>query len=172
MAQKECPRIAIRRVCDVSVCFSFMSEKKLNSIIQKFIIQRLASFERPQEVADSVKDIFGVSVSLKAITYYHIDNAKLSTEWRELFLSLRRQFISRLADIPIFHKAYRLKQLQRLYDRQASSKIPNEVEMLKILEQAAKEVGGMYENRRRIEYVPPVSRTGENSQIQQFDGVN
>jgi Uncharacterized conserved protein (DUF2280) len=65
-----------------------------------------------------------------------------------LFDSTRKSFIEKVGEIPIAHKAYRLKELQKIYDKQESAKVQNFVEMRNTLEHAAKESGGMFTNQR------------------------
>ncbi|EHU2502474.1 DUF2280 domain-containing protein, partial [Acinetobacter baumannii] len=69
----------------------------------------------------------------------------LSKKFVELFESTREKFDEGLIDIPIANKYYRLKQYQRQLDRTRNVKTA-----LKILEQAAKDIGGQFTNRQEI----------------------
>ncbi|OUM76513.1 hypothetical protein AST20_17940 [Acinetobacter baumannii] len=69
----------------------------------------------------------------------------LSQKYVELFESTREKFDEGLIDIPIANKYYRLKQYQRQLDRTRNVKTA-----LKILEQAAKDIGGQFTNRQEI----------------------
>ena len=63
----------------------------------------------------------------------------------------RAKFLSEIAEIGIAHKAVRLRRLERCANQAEDN---NAVRLfLKLLEQAAKECGGMYENRKN-----PLSR--------------
>ena len=64
----------------------------------------------------------------------------------ELFNETREKFDAGLIDIPIANKHFRLKQYQKQLERNAK----NTVMSLKILEQAAKDVGGQFTNRQEL----------------------
>ncbi|MCJ9196458.1 DUF2280 domain-containing protein, partial [Acinetobacter baumannii] len=66
----------------------------------------------------------------------------LSKKYVELFEKTRDEFDKGLIDIPIANKYYRLKQYQRQLEKTRNVKTA-----LKILEQAAKDIGGQFTNR-------------------------
>lgn len=74
----------------------------------------------------------------------------MAQKWKELFYATRRQFLEEITEIPISQKVYRLKKLQEnldIYERMRNYKGINEC-----LEQAAKEVGGAFTNKREHDF--------------------
>jgi hypothetical protein len=80
------------------------------------------------------------------------EGKRLAKEHVELFHALRARFLSRLDGLAISHKAYRLSQLEQMM-RQAKTSRNFPLAAL-LLEQAAKEMGGLYTNRRRLDVNP------------------
>lgn len=121
----------------------------LKEPVKIFIVQALACRDTPQEVADQVLQEFGVKIDRKQCQLYDPTKAagkNLSKKFVELFTKTRADFDAGLIDIPIANKHYRLKQYQKQLERNAK----NTVMSLKILEQAAKDVGGQFTNRQEI----------------------
>ncbi|MBJ8473313.1 DUF2280 domain-containing protein, partial [Acinetobacter pittii] len=113
-----------------------------------FIVQALACRDTPQEVVEQVKQEFGIDISRSQCECYDptkYSGRNLSKKFVELFESTRDKFDEGLIDIPIVNKYYRLKQYQRQLDRTRNVKTA-----LKILEQAAKDIGGQFTNRQEI----------------------
>ncbi|EPW4223743.1 DUF2280 domain-containing protein [Acinetobacter baumannii] len=120
----------------------------LKEPVKIFIVQALACRDTPQEVVEQVKQEFGVDISRSQCECYDptkYSGRNLSKKFVELFESTREKFDEGLIDIPIANKYYRLKQYQRQLDRTRNVKTA-----LKILEQAAKDIGGLYTNRKEI----------------------
>ena len=121
----------------------------LKEPVKIFIVQSLACRDTPQEVADLVSQEFGIKIDRKQIQTYDPTKAagkNLSKKFVELFHKTRADFDEGLVDIPIANKHYRLKQYQKQLERNSK----NTVMSLKILEQAAKDVGGQFTNRQEI----------------------
>lgn len=124
---------------------------KLKKIHKTFILQHLAMFSTPQEVAALVKEEFGIEIDRRHVFYYDAEmNFDLPKAWRSLFETTRDRFLAEISAIPIANKAYRLRELNRMYQNHKSSRLQNPVEMRAILEQAAKESGDAYTNRREL----------------------
>ena len=121
----------------------------LKEPVKIFIVQSLACRDTPQEVADAVKQEFGIQIERQQVAAYDPTKSRgkdLSKRFVELFNKTRADFDAGLIDIPIANKHYRLKQYQKQLERNAK----NVVMSLKILEQAAKDVGGQFTNRQEI----------------------
>lgn len=121
----------------------------LKEPVKIFIVQSLACRDTPQEVAELVKQEFKISIDRVQVAAYDPTKAagkNLSKKFVELFHKTRADFDAGLIDIPIANKHYRLKQYQKQLERNAK----NTVMSLKILEQAAKDVGGQFTNRQEI----------------------
>ena len=121
----------------------------LKEPVKFFIVQALACRDTPQEVVDLVSQEYGLKLDRKQVQSYDPTKAagkNLSKKFIELFHKTRADFDAGLIDIPIAQKFYRLKQYQKQLERNAK----NTVMSLKILEQAAKDVGGQFTNRQEI----------------------
>lgn len=121
----------------------------LKEPVKIFIVQALACRDRPQEVVDAVRQEFGVEIPLQQCAAYDPTRPtcrKLSADLKKLFFETREKFDAGLIDIPIANKHYRLKQYQKQLERNAK----NTVMSLKILEQAAKDVGGQFTNKQDL----------------------
>ena len=121
----------------------------LKEPVKIFIVQALACRDTPQEVAEAVKQEFKIELDRRQCASY--DPTKpagqnLSKKFVQLFEETRKKFDEGLIDIPIANKHFRLKQYQKQLERNAK----NTVMSLKILEQAAKDVGGQFTNKQEI----------------------
>jgi hypothetical protein len=120
---------------------------KLTEPIQHFIVEQLAFYKSPSQVAELVKEEFEVEVTRQLVrTYNPTQNPVAAKRWAAIFEATRKRFLETIADIPIANQAYRLNEIQSLYlgaGRNAGLK-------KELLEHAAKEVGGMFTNRREI----------------------
>lgn len=121
---------------------------KLTVDVITFVVTRLACFERPTEVQRQVKESFRLDMSLPQIMYYDptTSGTGVGKRWKKLFSVTREKFIRTTSNIPIAHRSVRLQRLQRLADKAEDMK---NIDMAsRMLEQAAKEVGDAYTNRR------------------------
>nr|WP_314877312.1 DUF2280 domain-containing protein [uncultured Pseudomonas sp.] len=121
----------------------------LRSEVKAFIVQALACFDTPSQVVEAVKKEFGVDVSRQVCEGH--DPTKyagrgLAKRWADMFHACRERFTAETADIPIAHRAYRLRALGRMAEKAESMK--NMALTAQLLEQAAKEVGDVYVNRQ------------------------
>lgn len=124
---------------------------KLTEPIKRFIVGRLACYYTPTEVTEQVQDEFGLKLTRSQVGFYDATTKQgareLSPELRDLFAEAREEFNSDLKRIPAASKAYRLRKIQDLIDRNPRN--PRLVAQL--LEQAAKETGGLFQSTRRTE---------------------
>lgn len=118
--------------------------------VKRYIVQALACFDTPTQVAEAVKEEFGLQVHRSQVAQYDptkIAGSKLADKWRVLFQDTRARFREETAEIPIANRAYRLRAMNRFVERAETMK--NIGLAMQILEQAAKEVGDVYVNRHR-----------------------
>lgn len=116
---------------------------------KRFIVQALACWDSPQDVADAVKVDFGLDVHRSQVAQYDptkVAGQKLAKKWVDLFEATRKRFREEVAEIPIADQAFRLRALGKIYERHLSR--GNVVGAAAVLEQAAKEAGGAFTNRR------------------------
>ena len=122
---------------------------KLTEAHKRFIVQALACGDTPSQVAEAVKDEYGLDVHRTQVAQYDptkVAGQGLAKKWRELFDATRKRFRDEIAEIPIADQAFRLRQLGRIYDKHISR--GNVIGAAGVLEQAAKEVGGAFTNKR------------------------
>lgn len=121
----------------------------LKEPVKIFIVQALACRDTPQEVAEAVKQEFKIEIDRRQCASYDptkLAGKNLSKKFVELFHKTRADFDAGLIDIPIAQKFYRLKQ----YQKQLERNLKNTVMSLKILEQAARDVGGQFTNKTEV----------------------
>lgn len=121
----------------------------LSNEVKAFIVQALACFDTPAQVATSVRDEFGIEVSRQQCESHDPTKRSgrdLAKRWRTLFEDTRKRFREETAEIPIANRAYRLRALGRMVEKVEGMR--NYGLAMQLLEQAAKEVGDVYVNRQ------------------------
>ena len=116
----------------------------LSNEVKAFIVQALACFDTPSQVAAAVREEFGIEVTRQKCEAH--DPTKragkdLAKRWVVLFEDTRKRFREETAEIPIANRAYRLRAMGRFIERAEGMK--NIPLAMQILEQAAKECGDM-----------------------------
>ena len=115
----------------------------LQNDVKAFIVQALACFDTPAQVATTVKEKFGLVLSRQRIEAYHPERqagARLGPKWRAVFYDTRARLLAELDDIPIACRAYRLRVLERAAAQ--AEGMGNLLLAARIIEQAAREVEG------------------------------
>jgi hypothetical protein len=123
----------------------------LKDDVKAFIVQALACFDTPQQVSEAVKQEFGLEVSRMQVSAYDPTKAmgrNLGDKWKAVFEATRKKFLEDASSIPIASQTYRLRALDRMF--QKVEKQGNSAVAAQILEQAAKEIGGAFTNRREM----------------------
>lgn len=90
----------------------------LKEPVKIFIVQSLACFETPQQVADAVKQQFKIEIERQQVALYDptkYAGRNLSKKLKDLFEKTREDFKSNVYDIPLANKAVRLNELQKMY---------------------------------------------------------
>jgi len=126
-------------------------EPRLSDEIKTFIVQALACFDTPTTVVDAVKREFDETISRQLVEVYDPSkkaSARLGKKWRALFDETRKAFLEDTSAIGISHRAVRLRALDRMAGK-AEGK-GNMVLAASLMEQAAKEMGESYTNRREV----------------------
>ncbi|CZT29847.1 DUF2280 domain-containing protein [Pseudomonas cerasi] len=121
----------------------------LRSEVKAFIVQALACFDTPSQVVAAVKIEFGIEITRQQCESHDptkFAGQRLGKKWAELFHTARKRFREETTEIPIANRAYRLRAMNRFVERAEGMK--NISLAMQILEQAAKEVGDAYVNRR------------------------
>jgi len=121
----------------------------LKDEVKRFIVQALACFDTPSQVVLAVKETYGLEVTRQQCELY--DPTKyagrdLGAKWRTVFEDTRKRFREDTAEIPIANRAFRLRGLGRMAEK--AENMRNLALTAQLYEQAAKEVGDVYVNRR------------------------
>jgi hypothetical protein len=119
--------------------------------VKAFVVQALASFDTPSQVAEAVKAEYGITLSPQAVQLYDptkYAGRKLAAKWRAMFDKARKAFIEDSSSIPIAHRSTRLRALQRMAS--AAEKRGNFPLAAQLHKQAAEEMGNAYTNRREL----------------------
>lgn len=128
-----------------------MAGKTLSTEAQIYVVSRLAQFARPAEVIAEVKEQFKVAPSVPALLHYNPTTAQgrdLRDDLKSLFYEVRERFRANVDDIPCANAAVRLATIQKVIDRAEAR--GNDAMVLQANEQAAKESGGAFTNRREL----------------------
>ncbi|MDR6389217.1 DUF2280 domain-containing protein [Paraburkholderia phenoliruptrix] len=123
----------------------------LTDDVKAFVVQALACFDTPTQVANAVKEEFGLEITRMQVSTYDptkFMGRNLSKKWREIFEATRKAFLEDQASIPIANQNFRLRALNNLYQNAATR--GNAALAAQLLEQAAKESGGVFTNRREM----------------------
>ena len=126
-------------------------EPKLTDEARTFAVQSLACFDPPGEVAAAIKREFGLDVSPQGVEAYDPTKRagrRMAGKWRTLFAATREAFLRDTAQIGVANKAMRLRVIGRIV-AQAETR-GNHALALQGLEQAAKEMGNAFSNRREL----------------------
>lgn len=116
-----------------------------------FIVQRLACYDTPSEVAQAVAEEFRVEIDRSQVAKYDptgVASRGLGKKWKVLFWETRERFEAEMDQVPIAHRAYRMRELHKAY--QEAKRKKNYPLAAQLLEQAAKERGEMFTNRREL----------------------
>lgn len=124
---------------------------KLTEPQKLFIVKALACYDTPTQVANAVRDEFAIEVDRRQVAEYDPSKASgryVSTKLRAIFEATRKAFKDDVSTIPIASQAYRLRTLNRLLVKVEGQ--GNTALAAQLVEQAAKETGGTFTNRREV----------------------
>jgi hypothetical protein len=124
---------------------------KLDDSHRTYIVQRFAVFRTPSEVQADFAAEFpdAPSITRQGVEAYNPESRngrKLAKKWKAVFDTTRKAFLDDTASIGIANRNVRLRILDDLVTEARTRKNPKLV--AELLEQAAKEVGDAYSNRR------------------------
>lgn len=111
------------------------------------LITLLAQFTGPSEAARIVSDEFGVTLARAQAWKYDASKRGCTAgpRYRQLFAEVRERWLNDLASIGIAKQGHRLRVLDRLAARLEER--GDYMGAARVLEQAAKEVGGRYSGK-------------------------
>lgn len=141
----------------------------LKNDVKVFIVQALACFDTPTQVSQAVKQEFDVDVTRQQVEQHDPTKragVNLAAKWQTLFHDTRKRFREETADIPIANRAYRLRGLGRMAEK--AENMRNLALTAQLYEQAAKEVGDIYVNRRLEPEKPLGSQADQQHAVAEY----
>lgn len=112
------------------------------------IVSMLACYRDSQQIVDYFREEHELDLTLKQVGSYDPTRSyyEAGDKWRDIFDAKRKQYLEEVASVPIANQGFRLNVLnEELKKAVKDGKSP-----LAILEQAAKEVGGVLTNQRDV----------------------
>lgn len=97
----------------------------LKEPVKMFIVQSLACFDTPQQVVEAVKQDYKIEITRQQVALYDptkVAGRNLSKKLKDLFERTRTDFRENIEDIAIANKAFRLRELQKMYDDSGKNK--------------------------------------------------
>lgn len=128
-----------------------MAQAKLPDHVKVFVVQALACFDSPSTVVEAVNQEFGIKIARQHVEKYDPTKSagqNLSKKYRAIFDAARDNFINDASDIGWLHRSTRLRLIQRIGEK--AERMGNLSLTLQAAEQAAKEAGNAFTNRREI----------------------
>lgn len=115
-----------------------------------FLVQSLAQFMSPADVARAFKEEFDTEIEIKQVCKFDPSRHayEAGEKWRPIFEATRKRFLEEVSDVPISQQAYRLQILQA--NLTAALKVKNLKLANETLKQAAEEMGGILTNERNL----------------------
>lgn len=84
----------------------------------------------PQQVVEAVKQEYKIEITRQQVALYDptkVAGRNLSKKLKDLFTRTRKDFRANIEDIAIANKAFRLKELQGMYDDSGKTKGLNRI---------------------------------------------
>jgi hypothetical protein len=94
--------------------------KRLSEAIKRRIVEHLACFRTHAEASELIREEFDVSLTSRHVRAYDPMCFQFAggRKWEEYHGLVRKRFETEIGDIPIAHRAFRLRKLQRMLDLQ------------------------------------------------------
>jgi hypothetical protein len=128
-----------------------MRKSTLSVDQKRYVVQALACHQSQNDVLAWLRDECGVELSAAGIQHYDpttLQGQELCKELTQLFFETRQKWNSNAEHVGLYHLRYRLETLQQsleLAKKRGNVKLMNET-----VEQAAKEVGGVFTKQRNV----------------------
>lgn len=119
---------------------------------------RLAIFRPVAEILDDLRERWGIEISPQGI-YYYVERG--TETWGALFETTRSAYLREVGEVPIANQRVRLEPLDRMAQKleDAGDRGSMAAVSAKILEQAAKDVGGVFTREATAAGGAPSSET-------------
>lgn len=121
--------------------------RRLPETVKRRIVEHLACYRLPHEIVDLLLEEFGLAITARHVRAYDPMSFQFAGggKWTDYHALVRKRFEAEIGEIAIAHRAYRLRQLQILYDEALASGA--RLEALSLLKQAARETDGITDQR-------------------------
>lgn len=118
--------------------------KRLPEPVKRRIGEHLACYQSPAEVTQLIEEEFDFTLTARHVRAYDPTSSQctIAQRWVDYHWAMRERFRNEAAYIPITHRAFRLYQLQQIFDDAFERGILRLA--AKVLEQAAKEMGNWF----------------------------
>lgn len=121
-----------------------------------WIVTKYATYARTYEILREFEEEFGFAIPGNRCRNYDLSGVETEDEakakgvlkWMPLFRETRERFNASVTAIPIASATYRVKKLDQMFDAAFAKR--NYKTAAQLLEQAAKETGGMFTNKREL----------------------
>lgn len=122
----------------------------LNEEQKAFIVCSYATYLTAKQIAERFKIEFGFDPDIIQIRGWAPSrkNGCQSRKWKPLFDDTRARFLADMSQIPIANQATRLRALNDIMEQALEKRQPKLA--MEALERAAKEMGGLYTNKREL----------------------
>jgi hypothetical protein len=120
--------------------------RKLTDEQKTYVVTRLATYHSPTAIARDLKELFGVTITVQSVDYYHPQRATsgmLAQRWKDLFWETRKAYLAGCAQAGTVEQMVRiqLREDMVLMARDAGQyRVANE-----LLNCIAKEAGRMFD---------------------------
>jgi hypothetical protein len=114
------------------------------------LVEALACFGEPATIAREFQEAHGIEIDRLQVGRYDPTRSYYAggDKWRTIFEARRKAYLEDVATVPAANQGYRLQMLQK--GIAAAEKQRNWVLVAALLEQAAKETGGLLTNERNL----------------------
>lgn len=114
------------------------------------MILHLARCRTPAEVAVLMREEFELEITIPQVVKYdpRRPSYEAGEKWLPLFEAARTSYLKDVEDVPIANQGFRLQTLQE--GLEVAKKAKNWKLVAELMEQAAKEVGGVLTNERNL----------------------
>lgn len=130
-----------------------MGANRLKREHKEFAVRCFARFMQATEVAAAIKEQFGIEISVQAAAYYNPTTAAgagLAKSLKDLYDAERESYRGAELNIPTANRVTRLEILDRRIRHLLNQSRVNDPLVAQLLEQQAREMGGMFTNRREL----------------------
>jgi len=138
-----------------TVDYSAQDNPELPHEIVMFIVQSFACWHTAPEICDMVLREFGARIQPQQI--YKLDPSRPASkdpaeELVKLYDETREEYRDAVSDLPIANRVWRMRELQKMYERASDEIHGNEKLALQALEQAAKEQADYYKRAFSVDH--------------------